>query len=143
MADDSVKVTDKKNAVWWKDMEKPKRPAVPPLAGMPLIAASATPDTTRVDKEDAPLPAEPRVRYLDRSYMTRFSRDVLVPVGMLCTSMCLILGIYELKLGNSRNQQLFMRGRVGFQGLTFVTMGVGMYFTLTDSKRNQAKPSVS
>ena len=88
--------------------------------------------------DDAPLPINRppeefeligQRRNFKDAIIKKSRENLLVPVGLLATTACLTLGLVNLKRGNSRNQQFFMRGRVGAQAFTFVAMAVGLLLT--------------
>lgn len=52
--------------------------------------------------------------------------EPLVPIGLIATTACLTMGLFSMKRGDSRMQQLMMRGRVGFQFFTLSAMVFGI-----------------
>lgn len=74
---------------------------------------------------------------LDRSGILwkKLTENMLVPIGLAATTACLTLGLISMNRGDTRRQQLFMRGRVGFQLFTFVTMVATV--ALTGRKRGR------
>lgn len=69
-----------------------------------------------------------------KNVLQKCQDNLLVPIGLLATVACLTMGLVSFRRGNSRNQQLFMRGRVGFQAFTLFAMTGSMFFA-TNSKR--------
>lgn len=65
-------------------------------------------------------------RTITNTVLKKARENVFVPLGLVATTACLTLGLINLKSGNSKRQQLFMRGRVGFQAFTLAAMTIGM-----------------
>lgn len=92
------------------------------------------------DKE-LPLAKERKKRQNNK--YTKFADKVLIPTGLFATLACLSMGIYSLKSGNRKRQQLFMKGRVLFQALTIGVMGIGIALSMgiIGPKENDVKAS--
>lgn len=67
--------------------------------------------------------------------LKKSEENVFVPLGLLATVTCLTLGLINMRQGNSAKQQLYMRGRVGFQAFTLAAMTIGV--GLTGRKRDK------
>lgn len=67
--------------------------------------------------------------------LDKCSENIIVPMGLIATTACLSMGLLNMRRGNSHKQQLFMRGRVGFQAVTLVAMAIGMY--VADKNRSR------
>lgn len=74
-------------------------------------------------------PAQLEQRNFKNTVLKKSMDNILVPLGLLATTFCLVMGLVNLKRGDSHKQQLFMRGRVGFQTFTLAAMATGMYFS--------------
>lgn len=96
---------------------------------------------------DEQLPAEQRAPPRDWDQLeTRTSRstifkkcadNLLVPLGLVATTACLTLGLFNLQKGDAGKQQFYMRGRVIAQGFTLAAMGFTMF--MTQKKRDRQK----
>lgn len=64
--------------------------------------------------------------------------NIFVPLGLIATVTCLTMGLISFRKGDSKRQQLFMRGRIGFQAFTLAAMTIGMFLTTTQ-KRSPTK----
>lgn len=94
--------------------------------------------------EEQPLPLKPidefemvGQRSFSSTILKKTKENIFVPLGLLATTACLTMGLLNMRRGNSRNQQIFMRGRVFFQAFTFAAMTIGVL--LTAKKRNPKK----
>lgn len=76
-------------------------------------------------------------RSVSEHVLKKMGENILVPLGLLATTACLTMGLVSLKRGNSARQQVFMRGRVGFQLFTLVTMTLGVYLTTKSSRKSK------
>lgn len=97
------------------------------------IQEEATPTYARTEFEESP--------YVERTFgsliLGKLSDNILVPIGLLATTTCLVLGIANMGKGNHRQQQLYMRGRVAFQCMTFIAMGSGVLLTTMRARKKQ------
>lgn len=75
-------------------------------------------------------------RATTKSILEKLGDNILVPMGLLATTACLTLGLISMNRGDSKRQQLFMRGRVFFQCFTFASMFIGIALT-TKSRSNR------
>ena len=73
-------------------------------------------------------------RTFKTTILKKVGDNIFVPLGLLATTACLTLGLVNMKRGDSQRQQLFMRGRVLFQGLTIAAMTITLLMT---ARRNQ------
>lgn len=80
------------------------------------------PGRPKVEFEETPVVD----RTLSGLLLRKFSENALVPIGLVCTTACLVMGLASMTKGNVHQQQLFMRGRVAFQAMTFVAMTSGV-----------------
>ena len=48
--------------------------------------------------------------------------------GGAATVAALVMGIYNLQVGNSYKQQIFMRARIGAQGFTVLALVLGVVY---------------
>ena len=64
--------------------------------------------------------------------------NIFVPLGLLATAACLTLGLVNMTKGNSKKQQFYMRGRIGFQAFTLAAMTIGVYLTGRSHGANQS-----
>lgn len=84
-----------------------------------------------IDEQPFKIPLKPQFEDIDdvkppeRSYVKRLTERVVVPLGLLATVSCLAMGLHSLYLGDSKRQQIFMRGRILFQGFSVVAMVIG------------------
>lgn len=78
---------------------------------------------------------------ISKSFVRRMADNVFVPLGLIATTVCLTMGLVNMSRGNSAKQQLFMRGRVGFQAFTIAAMCIGVAFTTT--AQNKGQPEIS
>lgn len=76
-------------------------------------------------------------RTLGSILLKKFSENALVPIGILATTACLVMGLASMQRGNIRQQQVFMRGRVMFQAMTFLAMGSGVVITAMQRKKKK------
>lgn len=74
-------------------------------------------------------------RSVSTHILKKMQDNMLVPIGLLATTACLTMGLVSLKRGDSARQQLFMRGRVGFQMFTLAAMVFGVYLTARKKDR--------
>lgn len=68
-------------------------------------------------------------RSLSQVFLKKTKENMFVPIGLLATTACLTMGLVNLRRGDSKKQQLFMRGRVGFQAFTLAAMTIGAVYT--------------
>lgn len=61
--------------------------------------------------------------------LDKLTGNIFVPLGLVATVACLTMGLVNMKRGDVHRQQIFMRGRVGFQCFTLAAMTLGMYLT--------------
>lgn len=78
-----------------------------------------------------------KTRTIGNTVLKKAQENLLVPIGLLATTACLTMGLINMRKGNSEKQQLFMRGRIGFQAFTLAAMTLGMY--LTQKNRSNKK----
>ncbi|CAG2121301.1 unnamed protein product [Medioppia subpectinata] len=75
----------------------------------------------------------------DYNFMTKMVSKVkenpLVPIGMIGTTFCLTYGLICMRRGDSRKQQLMMRGRIAAQGFTIMALISGIMYSLVDRVR--------
>lgn len=76
-------------------------------------------------------------RSVSSHVLNKMKENIFVPLGLIATTACLTMGLVNLKRGNSAKQQMFMRGRVGFQLFTLAAMALGVFITASKSKRNR------
>ncbi|CAG2170700.1 unnamed protein product, partial [Oppiella nova] len=54
--------------------------------------------------------------------VSKTKENPLVPIGICATTFCLTYGLIAMRRGDSRKQQLMMRGRVLAQGFTVMAL---------------------
>lgn len=103
----------------------------------------ATPKNQALDQlnwiEDNSMPTRPQIdefpivadRTFGNTVISKMGENMLVPVGLLATVTCLTAGLFSMRRGDPKRQQLFMRGRVGFQVGTFIAMAATIALTAT------------
>lgn len=69
----------------------------------------------------------------------KLGENIFVPIGLIATTACLTMGLWNMKKGNSQAQQFYMRGRVLAQGFTLAAITFGIYMTEMKKRRIQAK----
>lgn len=74
-------------------------------------------------------------RTVGNTILKKMSENMLVPIGLAATVACLTMGLISMNRGDSRKQQIFMRGRVGFQCLTFIAMASTIALTARKRER--------
>lgn len=79
------------------------------------------------------------VRSFKSVLWNRCKDNIFVPLGLIATTACLTLGLVNMRRGNSKQQQLFMRGRVAFQGFTLAAMVIGVTLTAKQTERRRAE----
>lgn len=82
-----------------------------------------------------PMPLIGEERSFEKAVVSKLKENLLVPFGLLATTACLTMGLYNMKQGDVQKQQMYMRGRVGFQAFTFVAMVSTIY--LANRKRER------
>ncbi|KIY61871.1 hypothetical protein CYLTODRAFT_427288 [Cylindrobasidium torrendii FP15055 ss-10] len=75
---------------------------------------------------------DPNESGLDR-FKQRMIQEPLVPIGALATVGVFSMMVRSSQRGDSRQTQLWMRGRVAVQGLTVIAVVVGMYRVQQDT----------
>ena len=76
---------------------------------------------------------EPR----DFSYFKKKCLDEpIVPLGVVATVTCLVIGLRALKNGNKITQSRAMKGRVIFQGVTALAVMYGIVQKMENRKQN-------
>lgn len=82
-------------------------------------------------------------RTFSNTVLKKSRENIFVPLGLLATAACLTMGLANMKKGDSKKQQFYMRGRVGFQAFTLAAMTIGVYLTDRNRRVNQSKQSTS
>lgn len=68
--------------------------------------------------------------------LKKSKENIFVPLGLIATTACLTMGLVNMRRGNSAKQQIYMRGRIGFQAFTLAAMTIGV--ALTSRQRNRS-----
>lgn len=89
------------------------------------------PERPVIDDDDFPLVGR------QRSILRKLEENMLVPLGLAATVACLTMGLVNLQRGDSKKQQFYMRGRVGFQMFTIAAMVFGMFLQQRRRERNK------
>lgn len=71
-------------------------------------------------------------------FIDKCTDNIIVPICLTATVTCLTMGLLSMKNGDRFKQQMFMRGRVGFQAATLAAMAFTMYFASRKKERAKA-----
>lgn len=71
------------------------------------------------------------------SFIKKSKQNIFVPIGLVATAACIVMGLVSMSRSDSRRQQQFMRGRILFQGFTFAMMATGIYLTTKEKDRHR------
>jgi len=108
------------------------------------MSANTTPVDLRWIENDEPTDTfesefsriEPSGTFNNR-FFRKCRENLLVPLGLLATTLCVVVGISKIGTKQIETQQALMRGRVGFQAATIFFMACAMYESKAKAKKNR------